>query len=98
MRNKRNGSILYKVTKIIDGDTFEIFPHWEWDGQKGNVVRPVGYDTPERGESGYQEAKDKLTALILNKEIELKNPIKLTYERLLCDVYYQNKNLAEYFI
>lgn len=87
----------HKVTRIIDGDTFEVLPNWEFEGQTGNVVRPLGYNTPEWGELGYQEAKDKLTGLILGKEVELENPIKLTYRRLLCDVYYQGRNLAGYF-
>jgi len=89
--------MLYKVTKIVDGDTFEVSPNWEWEGQEGSVVRPRGYDTPERGQPGYEAAKEKLAGLILNKEVELKNPIKLTYYRLLCDVFYRGKNLAEYF-
>ena len=88
----------HKVTKIIDGDTFEVSPGWTWNGHEGNVVRPRGYDAPERGQLGYQEAKDKLTSLILHKEVELENPIGLTYDRLLCDVYYEGKSLAEYFV
>lgn len=88
----------FKVTKIIDGDTFEVSPNWKWDGQEGNVVRPRGYDAPELGHLGYQVAKDRLVNLILNKEVELKNPVKLTYDRLLCDVYYQGRKLAEYFL
>ena len=87
----------HTVTKIIDGDTFEISPNWKWNGQEGNVVRPRGYDTPERGEPGYLGAKEKLSSLILNKEVELKNPIGLTYDRLLCDVYCEGKSLVEYF-
>jgi len=87
----------YKVTEIVDGDTFKVSPSWKFGGKEGDVVRRRGYDTPERGQPGYQEAKDKLTGLILHKEVELKNPIKLSYDRLLCDVYYQGKNLAEYF-
>ena len=87
----------FKVIKVIDGDTFEVSPKWEWNNQEGNIVRANGYDAPEQGQPGYQAAKDKLTSLILGKEVELKNPIKITYGRLLCDVYYQGKNLAEYF-
>lgn len=87
----------FKVTKVIDGDTFEVSPNWEWNEEKGNVVRPTGYDTPEKGEPGYQEAKEKLTKLILGKEVELKNAIKITEGRLLCDVYYKGKNLADFF-
>ncbi|MFH1790414.1 MAG: thermonuclease family protein [Candidatus Omnitrophota bacterium] len=87
----------YKVTTIIDGDTLEVMPNWNWNEHEGNVVRPVGYDTPEWGQPVYQEAKDKLTDLILNKEVEFKNPIMHTYERVLCYVYYQGRNVVEYF-
>ena len=87
----------FKVTKVIDGDTFEVSPNWKWDDKTGSVVRPTGYNTPEEGEQGYKAAKDKLTKLILGKEVELKNPVNLTYERLLCDVEYNGKNLADYF-
>lgn len=89
--------MLFKVTKIIDGDTFEVLPNWKWENQEGNVVRPTGYNTPEKGQPGYQEAKDKLTRLILGKDVELKKAIRITYGRLLCDVYFNGKNLADYF-
>ena len=87
----------FKVTKVIDGDTFEVSPDWEWNNESGSVVRPNGYNTPEEGEQGYQAAKDKLSDLILNKEVELVKKIKLTYGRLLCDVEYNGKNLADSF-
>ncbi|MBL7068807.1 MAG: thermonuclease family protein [Candidatus Omnitrophica bacterium] len=89
--------MICKVTRIIDGDTFEVSPNWKFEGQTGNVVRPRGHDAPEWGQPGYQEAKDKLASLILGKEVELKNPIGLTYDRLLCDVYYNGKRLIKYF-
>jgi len=85
------------VTEITDGDTFVVKPTWEWDNKKGNIVRPTGYNTPEKGQPGYQTAKEKLSRLILGKYVELKNAIKITYDRLLCDVYYNGKNLADYF-
>ena len=88
----------FLVTKVIDGDTFEVSPGWEWNGKSGNVVRPTGYNAPEAGEAGYQSAKDHLTNLILNKEVELKNPVKLSYGRLLCDVEYDGNKLADYFV
>ncbi len=87
----------FKVTKIIDGDTFEVSPNWKLNNQTGSVVRANGYDTPEEGKPDYQTAKDKLENLILNKEVELNDPIRITYGRLLCDVYYKGKNIADYF-
>ena len=50
------------VTRVIDGDTFET------DSRKESI-RLKGVDTPERGESGYEEAKRKLEELILGKEV-----------------------------
>lgn len=87
----------FKVTRVIDGDTFEVSPRWNWNNQTGDTVRANGYDAPERGQPGYQEAKEKLERLILNKSVELKNPIKITYGRLLCDVYIGGRNLADFF-
>lgn len=87
----------FKVTRVIDGDTFGVKPNWKWNSQEGDIVRPNGYNTPEQDQPGYQAAKDKLTRLIFGKEVELGKPIKITFNRLLCDVYYQDKNLADYF-
>ncbi len=88
---------LFTVTEVIDGDTFKVEPNWEWEGKSGNTVRPTGYDTPEEGQSGYQAAKLKLTRLILGKKVELKNPVNISYGRLVCDVYLNGTKLADYF-
>ena len=93
-----NFEVRFEVTRVIDGDTFEMSSNWKWNDQTGRVVRVNGYDTPEEREPGYQAAKDKLEDLILNKDVELKNPIRITYGRLLCDVYYNGKNIADYFL
>ncbi len=87
----------FKVTKVIDGDTFEVSPNWIWEEKEGKSVRPNGYDTLEKGKPGYEVAKDKLTRLIYGEEAELDNVIKTTYGRLLCDLYYKGTNLADYF-
>ena len=52
----------FKVIEIIDGDTFKISPGWKWNNRRGDIIRPAGYDTPERGDPGYQESKEKLKA------------------------------------
>src|SRR4030042_3118024 len=90
-------AMVFKVTKVIDGDTFEVSPNWQWNDKTGSVLRANGYNTPEEGKQGYQDSKDKLSDLILNKEVELVKAIKISYGRLLCDVKYNGKNLADYF-
>ena len=87
----------FMVTEIIDGDTFRVSPDWNWNGQSGNIVRPDGYDTPEVGQAGYYTAKLTLEKLILRKTVELRNPVTITYGRLLCDVYIDGKNLSTFF-
>jgi len=90
-------NMTFKVKEVIDGDTFTVNPGWKWEEQSGDIIRPIGFNTPEKGKAGYAEAKRKLSNLLLNKEVELKNPVKLTYGRLLCDVYIGGKNLKNHF-
>lgn len=86
------------VSEVIDGDTFKVKDGWEWDGKRGDTVRPRGYNTPEREEPGYEQAKQKLKALVLGKRVDIRN-IKVVDEwgRLVTDVYCNGKNLADYF-
>lgn len=88
----------FKVFEVVDGDTFKVTPKWKWRNQSGNAVRPIGYDTPEQSEQGFTEAKSKLTSLILGKDVEIKNVKSISYERLLCEVYLNGINIAEYFV
>ena len=88
---------LFTVTAIIDGDTFEVSPYWKWNGETGTRVRPTGYDTPELGTNGGQTAKDKLSRLIYREQVDLQSAYKIDRGRLVCDVYFRNKNLADYF-
>ena len=73
---------LYKVTRVIDGDTIELS-----SGERGRLIC---IDTPERGEEGYQEAKDFLSDLVLNQEVILVKDVseKDRYGRLLRYVYF----------
>ena len=87
----------FTVTAIIDGDTFEVSPQWKWNGETGTRVRPTGYDAPELHAYGGQAAKDKLSRLILREEVDLRAAYKVDRGRLVCDVYFRSKNLADYF-
>ena len=87
----------FKVTNVIDSDTFEVSPPWRWRDQSGIRVRSTGYNTPEEGQPGYERAKERLGELILDREVELENFVDIDYDRLVCDVYFNGKNLADYF-
>jgi len=87
----------FRVNNIIDGDTFEVSPQWRWNGQEGTHVRPTGYDAPELYEYGGQAAKEKLSRLILGEQVELRAAHKIDRGRLVCDVYFKGRNLADFF-
>jgi endonuclease YncB( thermonuclease family) len=87
----------FKVISVIDGDTFDASPQWRWNGGSGSRVRPTGYDAPELGMLGGQAAKDKLSRLILGQNVELRTAYRIDRARLVCDVYFSGKNLADYF-
>lgn len=87
----------FNVTAIIDGDTFDVSPKWKWNGTIGERVRPTGYDAPELHAFGGQTARDKLSRLIRGKQVELRTAHKIDRGRLVCDVFFNNRNLSEYF-
>lgn len=84
----------FTVTRVIDGDTIEI--------NTGEKVRLICIDTPETYEPGYQEAKNYLTNLILNKEVYLEKDVSETdrYGRLLRYIYTEEDctDLADCFV
>jgi len=78
------------VTHVVDGDTV-----YTSDGGK---IRLIGYDTPERGECGFDDAKAFVANLVLNKAVELVNPAGVDdadkYDRLLRYVTVGGKDLG----
>ena len=87
----------FTVTSVIDGDTFEVSPQWKWNGQIGTRVRPAGYDAPELHAYNGLAAKDRLSRMILGGQVALQAAHKIGRGRLVCDVQFRNKNLADYF-
>ena len=85
------------VSAVIDGDTFVVQGGWTWSGQRGDRIRPTGYDAPETGTRGGAEATAKLKRLILHKSVTLGTGYKVDRGRLVCDVYLNGKPLSAYF-
>ncbi len=87
----------FVVAAVVDGDTFVVDGGWTWDSQRGDRVRPTGYDAPETGTYGASTAKQKLQRLVLNKVIEIKRAYKVDRGRLVADVYLDGVLLSAYF-
>jgi len=64
---------IYLVKKVIDGDTAEL--------DNGIVVRYIGINAPEQGQSLYNESKQR------NKELVEGKKVKLEFDNLLYDQY-----------
>ena len=82
----------FNVTYIVDGDTIDL-------GEYGRI-RFSGINTPETGECYYQEAKDKLTELILGKEVFVEKDIsdEGKYGRKLRYVYLDELMINKYLV
>ena len=94
--NQKSKDMNRTVKNVTDGDTFTVIPEWEWNGDSGEFVRANGYNAPEKGDPGYQEATRRLQELIGDKKVRLE-PITFTYGRLLCDVFINGMNLKDFF-
>ena len=95
-----------QVIKVYDGDTITIasrMPYPESPLYRFSV-RLNGIDTPEiKGKNEDEKeiakkARNELTALIMNKEITLKNVQSEKYGRILADVYLEDVCVNEWLI
>ena len=73
-----------KVLRVIDGDTIVI--------EGGHHIRYIGIDTPEKGQSYYEEATEYNKALVAGKTVRLETDVtnKDKFGRLLRYVYVGN--------
>ena len=87
----------FKVISVVDGDTFDVLPSRQWNGQSGSRDRPAGYDAPELGTQAGEKAKAKLSGLILGQQVELGTAHKFDRGCTVCDVYCRDRDPAGYF-
>lgn len=75
-----------KVTKVIDGDTFET-------NRRKHPVRLANVDTPEKREKGYQKAKDALKKLIQGEYVTVEKKAIDPYRRTVGNVKLGRKSV-----
>ncbi len=68
-----------QVTEVVDGDTFQL--------KSGKRVRLMGIDAPEFDRCGGSQAKERLTELIMGKNVILKEETEEAFGRSLALVY-----------
>jgi endonuclease YncB( thermonuclease family) len=75
-----------KVTKVIDGDTF-------LTNRRKHPVRLANIDTPEKGQSGYSDAKKALQDLIGGQEVIIDTKARDKFNRSVANVKIGNKSV-----
>ncbi len=78
------------VTEVHDGDTFFI--------QNGQAIRVYGLDAPELENCYGKESKNALTKLVLNKQVEIREPMSDRSGRVMAMVYIDDILVNEYLI
>ncbi len=75
-----------KVSRVIDGDTFAT-------KDRKNPVRLANVDTPEKGERGYDSARNALQRMIGGKEVSIDTKAGDHYGRSVANVKVGNKSV-----
>jgi endonuclease YncB( thermonuclease family) len=86
--NEKSDLKMETVSKVIDGDTFEI--------ESGYTIQIIGIDAPEVGEKCYEESKSFLEFYLENEIVYLETDVENqdNYGRLLRYVYYDASDIS----
>ena len=95
-----------RVIKVYDGDTITIASKLPFNDSPlyRLSVRLNGIDTPEiKGKTDDEktiavEARNRLTELIMNKQVQLKNVQNEKYGRILADVYLGDLHINQWML
>ena len=89
----------FTIDKIIDADTIQVSPRWGWEDYAGSTIKIKGFDIFK--DHTTQFIIDKLSSLLLNKEVELKNPSNPIHhdgnDELTASVYLGGSDISVYF-
>jgi endonuclease YncB( thermonuclease family) len=75
-----------KVTKVIDGDTFET-------ASRKNPVRLANVDAPEKGQPGADKATEALRNLIQGEDVIIDTVARDRYGRSVANVKVSGKSV-----
>ncbi len=77
-----------KVQRVIDGDSFTVRNRVHGSQH----IRISGVNCPEKGQRGYQSAKNRLSSKISGKTVTVK-PRAKSYGRTVADVYVNRRRV-----
>lgn len=74
---------------VVDGDTVDLVIDKGFNDTTKRRIRLLGIDTPERGQTGFQEATDFVESLILEKNCYLQSYKSGSFGRWLGEIFYE---------
>ena len=85
--------MLFRVIEIVNESTLRVTPKWKWSEQISDLVTI----NAQRDLANLFE-KDvilrKLKNELLNKDIELLNPLRVSDDKLLCDIVLNGQKIV----
>ena len=86
------------VDNIVNGDTFDIDPKWDFFGDTGCRVRIANFNAPELTETGFRGAiarwyKVQFNRRIFGREVKITGAHKINRDRLVCDLEFDGRDL-----
>lgn len=82
-----------KVYNVVDGDTIDVELDLGFRLSIKQRLRLNGIDTPERGQPGFNEAKEALAKYILNKDVLVTTYKTSKYGYYLADIEFDNQKI-----
>lgn len=86
------------VLHVVDGDTIDAEVDLGFKIETKQRLRLARVDTPERGQNGYDEAKEFVNHCILQKEVVLKTEKISKWGYYLAEVFIEGRNLSDMLI
>lgn len=86
------------IYNVVDGDTVDAELDLGFRLKIKQRLRLSGIDTPERGQEGYQQAKDALANFVLDKEVLVTTYKSSKYGYYLADIEFDNQKINSLMI
>lgn len=83
------------VFNVVDGDTIDAEVDLGFKVSTKQRLRLARVDTPERGQEGYNEAKDFTAQCVLNKEVIINTEKVSKWGYFVAEVVVEAKNLSD---
>ena len=81
------------VVNVVDGDTVDLEVDLGFSVKVKHRFRLARINTPERGQPGYEEAKQFLVERCLGKAVVIESTKLDKYERYLCEILVGEENM-----